>query len=56
VDGDELALEVGGEFRDGEAVLRQRAPDLVAIAVGGRGLLEIEQARVPGRDLDALVA
>ena len=56
VDGHELALEMGRELGDGEAVPRQRAPHLVAVGVGCRGLLQIEQARVPGRDLDALVA
>jgi hypothetical protein len=56
VHGDELALEMGGEFRDLDAVLAGDALDLVAIGVRGRGLLEIEQARVPGRDLYALVA
>jgi len=54
--GHELALQVGRQFRDGEAVLRHRAGDLVAVGLGLRRLCQIEQACVPGRDLDTFVA
>ena len=55
--GDQLALQMGRELGD----LRGRAAahdalDLVAIGFGLGRLLQVEQARVPGRDLHALVA
>ena len=53
---DELALQVGREFGDLEAVLRERALDLVAVGLALGGVLQVEQAAVPARDLHALVA
>ena len=53
VHGDELALEMGRELGDLEPCF-DRALDLVAIGLAGRGLLEVEQPGVPGRDLHAL--
>ncbi len=56
VHGDELALKVGRELGDGETVGRDRAGDLVAIGLRFGRAREVEEARVPGRDLHALVA
>ena len=55
VRGDELPLQMGGEFGDLDAGVGAHALDLVAIGLGGSSPGEIEQARVPSRDLDALV-
>ena len=56
VHGDELALQVGRQLRDHQAVARHRPGDLVAIGLRLGGLGEIEEPRVPGGDLHALVA
>ena len=55
MDGHELSLEVGREFRDLDAGLAADAGDLVAVGLGASRLLEVEQPCVPGRDLHALV-
>ena len=54
--GDELALQMRRELRHLEPVIRQRAAQLVAIRIRRGGALEIEEARIPARDLHALVA
>ena len=56
VDRDELALQMGRQFGDREPVAFRDPGDLVAIGLRVRGLGEIEQPAVPGRDLHALVA
>jgi hypothetical protein len=56
VDRNELALEMGGELGDLDARLGADPLHLVAIGLRRGGLLEVEQAAVPSRDLDALVA
>ena len=56
MDRDHLALEMGREFGDLDADVGELALDLVAIGLALGGLVEIEEAPVPGRDLDALVA
>jgi hypothetical protein len=56
VNGDELALQMGRELGDRDAVTAGDALHLVAIGVALGGLGEIEQARIPGRHLDALIA
>jgi hypothetical protein len=56
MDGDELALEMGRELGDRDAVLACLARDLVAVVLALRGAGEIEETPVPGRDLHALVA
>ncbi len=53
VDGDELALQVGGEFGDLHAHVGEHAFHLVAVSVAFRRLAEIEQRGFAGRDLDA---
>ncbi len=53
---DELALQMGGQFGERDAGLRQGALDLVAIRIAVGGAIEIEQPPVPGRNLHALVA
>ena len=53
---DQLALEVRRELGDLDPGLAADAGHLVAVRLRPRRLLEIEQPRVPGRDLDALVA
>ena len=53
---DELALQMRRQFGDLDAGILADALHLVAIGLGLSRLFEIEQARVPGRDLDALVA
>ena len=56
VDGDELALEVGGKLGHLEVERGECPLDFVAIGLAFRGLGEVEQAGVPGRDLQAGVA
>ena len=56
VHGDEVALEVGRQLGDDEAVSGEHPCDLVAVGLARGRLVEIEEPRVPGRDLDALVA
>ena len=54
--GDELALQVRGEFGDGEAVLFCDAGDFVAVGFAFAGFFEIEEAGVPRGNLHAFVA
>src|SRR5579862_8744789 len=54
--GNQLPLEMGREFRDFEPVACERALHFVAIGLAFRSLVEIEDAPVPTRNLDALVA
>src|SRR3982074_2926335 len=54
--GDELALQMRGQFRQMQAVSRQGAGDFVAIGLAFGGALQIEEAPVPRRNLYALVA
>ena len=56
IDRDQLALQMGRELGDLDPVLGGGALQLVAIGLALRGLLEVDEARVPGRDLHALVA
>ena len=54
MDGDKLALQVGGEFGDDcMPAFFEHALDLVAIGVAFRRLAQIEQRRLAGRNLDA---
>ena len=52
--GHELALEVGGEFCDRQAI--RAAFEIVAIGLGFRGGLEIHDAAISARQLNAEVA
>ncbi|KAG0924296.1 hypothetical protein G6F32_013966 [Rhizopus arrhizus] len=54
--GHQLAEDVGGQLADLQAVFGQGAADVVAVvlAVGGGG--QVEQARIPGRNLQGLEA
>ena len=52
---DELSLQMGGQFGDRETMTRRDTLDLIAIGLGGGGLVEVEHARIGGRDLNALV-
>ena len=54
--GDELALQMGRQLGDLDAGILADALHLVAIGLRLGRLFEIEQPRVPGRDLHALVA
>ena len=54
--GDELALQMGGEFRGDETVLGENAADSVAILLAFGGALQIEEAGVPRGNLHAFVA
>src|SRR5579863_2343778 len=56
VNSDELALQVSGEFGDGEAVLLRDTCDFVAVGLAFAGPFEIEEAGVPRGNLHALVA
>ena len=56
MDGDELALQVGGKLGYLQAVLGQDALDLIAVGLAFRGFVEIEEPGVPGRDLHAGIA
>src|ERR1700691_5492037 len=53
---DQLPLEMRGKFGWNNAMLVQRALEVVAIALALRGPFEIKQARIPGGNLYALVA
>jgi hypothetical protein len=52
----ELALEMGGQLGDRQALVGQQAGDLVAIGLAFRRQVQIEQALVPTGNLHALVA
>ena len=52
---DELSLQVGGQFGDHQAMARGHAGNFIAIGLRGCGLVEVDQARIGGRDLNALV-
>jgi hypothetical protein len=54
--GDELALQMGGQLRYGEAMAGSHTLHLVAIGIRLRRLGEIEQPGIPGGDLHALIA
>src|SRR5262249_44164842 len=54
--GNELPLQVCRELGDREAVLTGDACDLVAVSLAFGGAFEIEEARVPRRNLHPLVA
>src|SRR6266513_2706109 len=56
MDGDEVALEMGRQLGDDEAVLPQDALDLVTIGLARSRFIEVEETCVPGRDLDARIA
>ena len=51
--GDELTLEVRGELRHDEAVVGEKAPDLVDIGLAFGRLLDVDDAAVPCRQLHA---
>src|SRR5580704_7467204 len=53
---DHLALEMGRELAHDDADIGELALDLVAIGLAVEGLVEIEEAAIPGRNLDGLVA
>src|SRR5207248_6917969 len=52
MDGDEVTLEMGRQLGDDEAMRGERSLHLVTIGLTRGRLLEVEQPRVPGRDLD----
>ena len=52
----ELALQMGGELRDAEAVRREVTDQLIAIGFAFGGAVEIEEPSVPTGDLHALIA
>ena len=54
--GDQLALKMRRKLGDFDAVLRTDADHLIDICLAFRRLLQIEQPRIPGRNLHALVA
>jgi hypothetical protein len=56
MDGDKLALQMGGQLRHRQAMARGHALYLVAIGVRLRRLGQIEQPAIPGGDLHALIA
>ena len=56
MNGDELALQMGGKLGDLDAVLARHAGEFVAIVLGRGSLLQIDQLAGPGRNLHALVA
>src|SRR5437763_11669016 len=51
-----MSQELGRQLGDDEAVPGEHPCDLVAVGLARCRLVEIEEPRVPGRDLDALVA
>jgi hypothetical protein len=53
---DKLALQMGGQFSEGNAGIGEFPPHLVAIGAAFRGARQIEQPAVPARDLHALIA
>ena len=56
VDGNKLALQMGGQLGQLQAGITQNALDLVTIGSAFGRLREIEQPGIPGRNLHALVA
>ena len=52
----QLPLQMRGKFRQLHAGCRERLQNFVAILAALRGALQIKQARVPRRNLYALVA
>src|SRR4029079_13979407 len=56
IDGNELSLQMRRQFRDHEPVPRGHACDVIAIGLRRGGLVEVDQARIGGRELNALVA
>ena len=56
VDRDQLPLQMRRELGDRQTMARRCSLELVAIGLRRRGLGEIEQPVVPGRNLHALVA
>ena len=56
IDGDQLALEMGRELGDLNAVLGRLPFQLVAIGLARGRLVEVDEALVPGGDLHPLVA
>ena len=55
MNGDHLALKMGGKLADRDADVGQLSLDLVAIGLAVIGAIEVEQAAVPGRNLNRLV-
>ena len=55
MNSDELSLQVGGQFGDHQAVARGHAGNFIAIGLRDCCLVEVDQARIGGRDLNALV-
>src|SRR5258707_5938128 len=55
MDGDELALQMGGEFRGDETVLGEDTADGVTILFAFGCAFQIEEASVPRRNLHAFV-
>jgi hypothetical protein len=56
IDRDKLTLQMGRKLGNRQAVAFGRSGDLVAIGLRLRSLGEVEQASVPSRNLDTLVA
>src|SRR5437016_13512684 len=54
--GHQLPLKMRREFRDGKAVARQRAADLVAVGLALCRSLQIKQPSIPARDLYPFIA
>ena len=55
MNGDELSLQMGGQFGDRQTAARGHAGDLIAIGLRGGCLIEVDQAWIGGRKLNALV-
>ena len=51
--GHELSLQMSRKLGDGDACAASHAKELVAIALALRSLFQVEESRVPGRDLNA---
>jgi hypothetical protein len=56
MNGDELSLQMRGQFGDHQTVARGHARDFIAIGLRDSRLFEVDQARIGGRDLNAPVA
>ena len=56
MNGDQMALAVGGKFSDDESTLGEQPHNLVAVILAASRLLDIEDRRVEGRHLHAFVA
>ena len=56
VHGQQLAEDVRRQFADDQAVAGEHAGDLVAVVLAGGGQFHVEQALVPGGDLQGLEA